>query len=379
MNDKMLKLGIDEFTLTIFPKEKEIISKWINTASSIIEHFSTTTKIESILNGKLEEMRHNKLQGYTTAYNLGSKDYYFCIAYNENHPDMGVCVRFSAKAWALYQSAYKLIYSNSILLSDFLKQIVINNNYIVRLTRIDLTADYFNYPLNLSILYNQIVNKDILIQNSSGRCTVKNISFFGKNEKVETIYIGSRASNSKGFLRIYDKRKEQLSTNGFRIKEAIECENWVRFEAVFKGKYAHIISDFMINSPINQSNLISFIAQLITEKYRLYENKVNDYLFCTKELLEISNGNKNGLLRCESPRDTSLTQNISHIRCGSGLYPTLFKIENLYGNEKVTSFISYLFTDYKSGSWKTKSMIKELNLWLEKHNDLKNITLEDNY
>ena len=43
------------------------------------------------------------------------------------------------------------------------------------------------------------------------------------------------------------------------------------------------------------------------------------------------------------------------------------------------SFISYLFTDYKSGSWKTKSMIKELNLWLEKHNDLKNITLEDNY
>ena len=73
MNNKMLKLGIDEFTLTIFPKEKEIISKWINTASSIIEHFSTTTKIESILNGKLEEMRHNKLQGYTTAYNLGSK------------------------------------------------------------------------------------------------------------------------------------------------------------------------------------------------------------------------------------------------------------------------------------------------------------------
>lgn len=379
MNEKKLKLGIDEFTITIFPQKNTIITKWINTASSIIEHFSNATKIESILNGKLEEMNHNKLQGYTKAYNLGSKDFYFCIAYNENHPDMGVCVRFSAKAWALYQASYRLKHADSILLPDFLKQITFNSNYVIRLTRIDLTADYFNYPLNLSILYNQIVNKDILIQNSSGRCTVKNISFFGKNEKVEIIYIGSRTSNSKGFLRIYDKRKEQLSTNGFRIKEAIECESWIRFEAVFKGKYAHVISEYMTNNSMNQNDLVSLIAQLITEKYRLYECKTNDYMMCTKELLAISNGSKNGLLRCESPRDTSLTQNISHIRCGSGLYPTLFKIENLYGNEKVTSFISYLFTEYKSGSWKSKSMIKELNLWLEKHNDLKNITLEDNY
>ena len=59
MNEKKLKLGIDEFTITIFPQKNTIITKWINTASSIIEHFSNATKIESILNGKLEEMNHN--------------------------------------------------------------------------------------------------------------------------------------------------------------------------------------------------------------------------------------------------------------------------------------------------------------------------------
>lgn len=36
------------------------------------------------------------------------------------------------------------------------------------------------------------------------------ISYMTNNSAVETLYVGSRKKNSRMFLRIYDKRKEQL-------------------------------------------------------------------------------------------------------------------------------------------------------------------------
>ena len=49
--------------------------------------------------------------------------------------------------------------------------------------------------------------------------------------ETETFYIGSRKENSQLLLRVYNKKAEQINTNGFRLNEALECENWLRLEA----------------------------------------------------------------------------------------------------------------------------------------------------
>ncbi|EKC59164.1 replication initiation factor family protein, partial [human gut metagenome] len=64
-----------------------------------------------------------------------------------------------------------------------------------------------------------------------------------KNLVTESIYIGSRAENAQSLLRVYDKKSEQISNNGFRLDEALQCDSWVRFEASYRGNYAHQITE----------------------------------------------------------------------------------------------------------------------------------------
>lgn len=375
-----LLLGIDEFTITMIPNKKIFNIDWKATAENQINNVVKISDIEEIMNGSLQEMDSSKPQGYSKAYNLGIKDYYIAFAYHENLPEMGICIRFSAKSWSIYQYQFLKKYQKKILLPKFIKKIALTSNeFTVRFTRIDLTADFYNYGLSLNDLYNKIKNTAIIIQNENGKSPIKSISFYGKNSDVETIYIGSRKTNSKGFLRIYNKKKEQIDTNGFRLEEALSTQDWVRFEAVFKGKYAHNISDIMISTSMNEKELSAFIAKLITQKYRLYDNNANDYLKATTDLLEIASSSMCDALRSESPRDNSLHQSISHLRCGSGFYPTLYKIEKLYGIGKLEKFLKDLYMEFRDRTWITPSVQKELNMWMNKHADLIPEHLEENY
>ena len=381
MNSKpTLLLGIDEFTITIIPNEKIFNIDWKNTAENQIQNFVKLFDVEQIMNGSLQEMETSKPQGYTKAFNLGIEDYYIAFAYHEDLPDMGVCIRFSAKSWSIYQYQYMKKNNKKILISELLRNFASScSKFTVRLTRIDLTADFYNYGLCLSDLFDKMKNSSIMIQNEHGKNPIRSISFYGKNSSVETIYIGSRKTNSKGFLRIYDKKKEQIDTNGFRLEEALSAHDWIRFEAVFKGQYAHSISDTLISTPMYEEELTAFIAQLITQKYRLFDINANDYLKVTTDLLEIASSSTCDALRTESPRDNSLHQSISHLRCGSGFYPTLYKIEKLYGIGKLEKFLKDLYIEFCDRTWITPSVQKELNMWLKKHADLIPEYLEENY
>lgn len=128
-----------------------------------------------------------------------------------------------------------------------------------------------------------------------------------------------------------------------------------------------------------EEELTAFIAQLITQKYRLFDINANDYLKVTTDLLEIASSSTCDALRTESPRDNSLHQSISHLRCGSGFYPTLYKIEKLYGIGKLEKFFKDLYIEFCDRTWITPSVQKELNMWLKKHADLIPEHLEENY
>lgn len=378
MNKKLL-VGVDEITIVILPSYKMAILTWEKYAETIILHFVKITEIEKILNGKLEESDVKKMAGYDRNYNLGIKDYYFNIAYNTGNPNMGVCIRFSAKSWAIYQRQFEVMYNKRLLLPEFLKKLDANLEDQIRLSRIDLTADYFNCEVDLNKLNECLNSSEIIVQNDMGRSRIKNYESYNKNERVETIYIGSRKKNTNGFLRIYDKRTEQIKSNGFRLAEALANEEWIRFEAVFKGRYAHSIADTLIRVPMNEVEFTKYIAKTIVEKYRFYNVLKEQYTKFSRELLKVAEGCTCERLRSESPRDNALKQNIMHILHGSGLFPTIYKIENLYGKDAVENIISFLRMYYKNETWMSRTMYKELNIWLKKHESLKNVPFESNF
>lgn len=379
MENKFLHINIDEITLTVLPKKKIYIENWNKYANGIIFRFIKSSKVDVVFNGQLQEMVSGRLQGYSRSYNLGAKDYYFAMAYNENHPTMGVCIRFSARAWAVYQSKYKKLYKREIILSDFLQMVNSSCDEIVRMSRVDMTVDYFNYDINISELCKRLQDGTIIVQDDKGRKRIQNIDFIGKNNKIGTIYVGSRKANTRTFLRIYDKRDEQLCMNGYRKKEALDCASWIRFEAVYKGKYAHIISNTLLTNKMTAEGFEKYIAQIITQKYRFFDVDKEEYIECTKKILEVSNGSNMPVLYCPSLRDNELKRNIEHIKYGSGLYSTLYKIGQLYGEEAINEFWIYLMECYKKEKWMSKAMYKEISLWLKKHEELREGRLSDNY
>ncbi len=379
MNTQKLLLNIDEFTFTILPQQKIDINIWDPYAESIIYNFVQSSHVDKVFAGEVTEMESAKLEGYSRSFNMGLKDYYFAMAYNPYQPTMGVCVRFSAKAWAIYQVRYKNLYDDIIHLPKFLHMVSDNCSESVRLSRVDMTVDYFDYDIILKDIYDKLMQEKLLVQDNKGRNRIRTIEFQGKNNQFETIYIGSRGTNSRGFLRIYDKRIEQIETNGFRNAEALACSSWIRFEAVFKGKYAHAIAEEFLKYNMDTNDLKKYIAQMIGQKYRFYDTTKNEYEIYTRDLLEVSEGNNFASLRVESPRDNALYQSINHIKHGSGLFPTLYKIRELYGKDAEKEFLEYLFKEYKNGKWMGRTMYKELTLWLKKHEDLKECKLSDNY
>lgn len=107
---------------------------------------------------------------------------------------------------------------------------------------------------------------------------------------------------------------------------------------------------------------------------------VEFYLLCGAILLLVGCGYLQSVrLVCVSPRDNALRQNIQHILCGSGLFPTIYKIEKIYGEDAKQEFVLFLYQNYESMFWLSNGMKRELDIWLQKHEDLRYIKLSDNY
>lgn len=157
------------------------------------------------------------------------------------------------------------------------------------------------------------------------------------------------------------------------------CQEWIRFEAVYKGAYAHLISDTLLNIEMDEREFKCYIAQIVAQKYRFFNKENEDYTEYTADLLNVAEGKEYPKLYCESTRDNALNRNIEHLRKGSGLFPTMYKVQQLYGNDGLNRFWKYLFRYYKKQAWVGNGTLKELDLWLKKHEELKKIPLENNY
>ncbi len=339
------------------------LADWEPKAESMITEFSRLANLEHFF-GMRKELNGKPPQGYTTAYQYGDNPFYFTVAYHPSHPKMGVIVKFSAHSWAVYCQRGR---TN---VKRFLDSIQ-SKSYCIRLSRVDFTIDYQNWGISVDDIYQRLINKRLETHNHKGKINHSEITAYETDGKAGTFYVGSKKTGTRLFLRVYDKRAEQIEQRGFRYKEALNTKSWVRFEAVFKGDYAHQLTAVIMET--GEDKLTNLIVDKITEKYRFYDVENKKYTDFTMALIE-KQKEIFPRLRLESPRDNDFIKSLMHLVNGSGLFPALYKCDEVWGEESSMTLLKRLHDIY-TDSYEPND---DVRLWLKKHKDtLEEQSLED--
>lgn len=158
--------------------------------------------------------------------------------------------------------------------------------------------------------------------------------------------MGSKGKNIKALLRVYDKKKEQIETMGVRHEEAIQYDNWVRFEAVYKGAYAHDLSD-KLEEISNDTELKDLLVSALTDRYQFYYDTSKRLTTYTRKMLNLLN-QRNFMFSSPSPRLNLLEQSQKHVLNGSGLFPYLFKVWRIWGDEGLKKCLAFLYDEFEN-------------------------------
>lgn len=355
--EKKVLLGVDELTVVLMTDTdfENGLEDWLPKAESVIKEFSQLANLKVIF-GPQKYLEDSPPQGYKTAYQYGDNPFYFAVAYHPSCPKMGVVVKFSAYSWVVYcQRAETNI-------KKFLDSVQ-STLYHARLSRVDFTVDYQNWDISVNDIYQKLINRQLEIHNYKNQVNHSEINAQETDGKASTFYVGSRKTGTRLFLRVYDKKKEQVEKKGFRYKEALNTKSWVRFEAVFKNAYAHQLTNIIMST--DEEKLADLIANKVAEKFRFYDLENKEYTAFTTALLGKS---KDSLpcLRLESPRDNDFTKSLIHLVNGSGLFPTMYKCEETWGKESSIALLKYLYDIYKDDYKPNDDVL----LWLKKHRSM---------
>lgn len=347
----MLELGIDEITLVLqlSPSQKECVtvSTWQRKAHELIFAFEHKANLINVLGKRMP--LDNKPLGYTNAYAYGEHAFNFAVAYHEVRIDMGVVVKFSAQAFEFYlQRIGKQVYQFMQSIEDEI--------YSLRLSRIDLVADFIDESVDTTNLYRQLVSGEVAvatryINKKTGaygyRKSSMTLQGFAVGEDMPTIYLGSAKSDAQ--MRIYDKKLEQIKRTGAKFDRAIACDNWTRFEAVYRNEYAHQLTDGILSIKSDEE-MSAFVASNIIQKYRLMnveDGALIDDIKATLMLLEVANGLES-CLRSPESRTFDIVRNIGHMVNGSGTFPTLYKICSIWGSDALEYMVRFIEDEVKT-------------------------------
>lgn len=334
----MLELGVDEITLVLqLPTANKALlatSDWKDIAEHLICKFEDKSDVKQVFGKK--DFEHKAPAGYTIAYKYGEHSFYFAIAYHEYQISMGVVIKFSAQALDYYlekkdMKVYQLL------------QMVSHTDYEQRLSRIDLTADYIDEDIDISKIYQDMMDSKIAIfreqfNQKHGKMEYRKVPMKFKGiiiqQEVGTVYVGSEKSNSR--LRIYDKKVEQIQHKGNKLDKALKCNDWIRFEGVFRNEYAHQLSEALMNIKTDDE-FGNLIASTLYQKYLFM--KVDDGVASvpteyTQMLIDCVY-NSSFRLRASLTRNYDLARNIAYIYYGSGIMNTLFKVNEIWGVDAV--------------------------------------------
>lgn len=358
-------IGVDEFTVVLFPKGPiENLYEWSELVRDTIGEFAYRTSINAFF-GSFEPMTMKKPAGCSDALTITEVPWYFAIGWNDHSPNMGVVVRFSAYAWACYQAAFSDRFGVTLNMADFMK-LIQSDTYTARISRIDIVADYKNYDDDLSpdTIYRDLENERLYIVDHRGRKSRRKYGGVMTDWRIQTFYVGSKKENSAAKLRIYDKRAEQIANNGFRLQEAQSCSSWTRFEVSYRNKYAHQISEDLLNlnTPVE---LAQYLASKILDRYRFVDTYANDFTCYTKVLQGIASSNDFAPLRSERPENNSLQKSTTHLLKNSSLMQNLYKVEAIWGADGIHQYLQGVLKYYDEVYRYKGSAIFRLQKWLK--------------
>ncbi|HEM5198392.1 TPA: replication initiation factor domain-containing protein [Streptococcus suis] len=339
-----LHVDIDELTIVIQPNQDTIgehPDHWNQIANELSAIIAEKLSLPLLFGAMTKEQVSP--QGYTTSYSFENMPYFLRIAFHEGYLKMGIIIKFSASALNLYQQAYEHSYRKPIGVYEILRKLD-EPYWNMHLSRIDFCADYLNFPLSVNDIYSNIKRKKFEIINYKGNRNHKKMSAIEIDAEAKTVTIGSRKKGSNSFLKIYDKLTEQLENNGRYAQIAQQFQSWTRFEVTFRGQYAKQLTKLIL-SLSSRDMLQQFIANKILEKYCLIDAETGQLTEYSEALIDFSTCAPP--LVVVSPRNNQLMQSIHYILKGSGFFPMLEKVKQIWGISAVTILLKRLLFEYE--------------------------------
>lgn len=343
--DNLLDVQVDEFTLVLQPTIRlNNVEDWEHMALIMITKFIELSKVERTF-GKLLNKTTSLPFGYSDGFVNNHPLYYFAIAYHVDFPQMGVCIKFSAVAWLEYRNRVKDLYKQTTQIYQFIAGVNKTAIYTSRLSRIDIAIDFINENVNVNSIYNQLAKGNHIVRNSTGRINNSKLTAITNDNITSTFYIGSKGKNIKSLLRVYDKKKEQIDTAGILYHQGLQFNSWVRFESVFKGSYAHQLTE-QIKEIKTDTELKNLLVSALTDRYQFHYAKSNELTIYSKKMVSLL-AKKNFSFSAPSPRVNLLEQSQKHILNGSGLFPYLYKVHAIWGDDGLENCLSFLQSEFE--------------------------------
>lgn len=346
----MIEAGIDEITIVLLAHDDVLNNKnrrWNDIASEIIFEVEERLNLIDILGERI--LMKKAISGYSVGYTYGNHDFSFAIYYHHQYARMGVLVKFSAQALSYYQEQTNL-YVYEVL------QKIQSQIYQVRCSRIDIALDFINEGINITDIHKQYSEKKIksfVMRDRNGRIeqVLNNYSIHGITEgsEFQTLYLGKR--DSPLYLRVYDKKHEQINNRGSRRSEAKEYNDWIRFELEIKKNYAHDLTEALLKTNC-QTEYKEIILGFFIQKFYFVTIENDKYVptpFMQK-IIDMKNDKTIVLFKSVNTKNTELSKSFQYILESSGVITALYKILTIWGktglNESIKAIINYLKNEY---------------------------------
>lgn len=336
---------MDELTLVVMllneVKMGITLNEWQDEAECIIDIVAERAEFERVFGEKRAEQ--TPVKGYKIAYTYGEHSFYFSACYHPYHVNMGIAIKFSAQSLAYYLEKSKLT------VYEFLQK-VSDDRHVFRLSRCDLTADYIDDGIDLTKVYQDLIDDNVgvfreSISKTNGTVSLRQykpkLDAIVKDGDVETIYLGAPKSNV--MMRIYNKKTEVLAHHGAQYDTAISCADWVRFEMILRHEYAAQFGNALLQVQNNDA-YADLIASAIIQKFqfkRIDEAFFGENTVYTQMIMDAIK-RRDLILTAPQSRRFDLGRNIQYMMNGSGMLPTLQKIYAIWGDDALDNMLSYI-------------------------------------
>lgn len=365
----MIQTDIDEISFVCLTGFSGV---WLEYESHAI---AVADKLDELLQLRKYTTHYKQTEQSFAGYNrcIDFDNFNILLCYHSDLPNMGIYLKFSGQGLKEYMKM-RDEQSDPISYIELVQQFMKIKDYFggeARVSKVDFAIDFIDEGLNVDHIHKELQQSSIqsvVFDKKSNKLNLRKnnskISTHAVNNEVQTIYVGSRKNKGNSLLlRIYDKKIEQMSKRGIYYLQAQNCNDWVRFEASFRQKYANQIGENILQCS-NNYELAGLIFRRITDKYQFYHYSGKPWII-TKVMLAYAN-NDFDLLQTNPTRKNDLVTTYYYLLKNSGLESFMFKLQNIYDGPVIDEFFDVVKQHFKNEYEPSKDTLSFLSKNREK-------------